>query len=87
MVRALNELSYEPRLFGGAMIGLQFTPAKAQLGALLNGIVINENYVPEPSMSFPGLADVLTRYQQRAAAAGTDPLGSGRRSHIRRCRS
>jgi branched-chain amino acid transport system substrate-binding protein len=75
MVRALNELSYEPRLFGGAMIGLQFTPVKAQLGALLNGIVINENYVPEPTMNFPGLADVLTRYQQRAAAAGTDPLG------------
>jgi branched-chain amino acid transport system substrate-binding protein len=75
MVRVVSELGYKPRLFGGAMIGLQFTPVKAQLGPLLNGIVINENYVPEPTMNFPGVDDVLRRYQQRAAAAGTDPLG------------
>src|SRR5438105_8487160 len=43
MIRAANELGYRPRLFGGAMIGLQFTSAKAQLGPLLNGILINEN--------------------------------------------
>jgi branched-chain amino acid transport system substrate-binding protein len=75
MVRVVNELGYKPRMFGGAMIGLQFTPIKAQLGALLNGVVINENYVPEKTMNFPGVDDVLKRYQQRAAAAGTDPLG------------
>src|SRR5437764_1561714 len=75
MVRVVNELGYKPRMFGGAMIGLQFTPIKAQLGPLLNGVVINENYVPEQTMSFPGVDDVLKRYQQRAAAAGTDPLG------------
>jgi len=75
MVRAVSELGYKPRMFGGAMIGLQFTPVKAQLGPLLNGLVINENYVPEPTMNFPGVGDVLKRYQQRAAAAGTDPLG------------
>ena len=75
MVRVVNELGYKPRLFGGAMVGLQFTPIKAQLGPLLNGIVVNENYVPEPTMRFPGVDDVLKRYQQRAASAGTDPLG------------
>ena len=75
MVRVVNELGYKPRMFGGAMIGLQFTPIKAQLGPLLNGVVINENYVPEKTMNFPGVDDVLKRYQQRAAAAGTDPLG------------
>jgi branched-chain amino acid transport system substrate-binding protein len=75
VVRVVNELAYKPRMFGGAMIGLQFTPIKAQLGPLLNGVVINENYVPEKTMSFPGVDDVLKRYQQRAAAAGTDPLG------------
>jgi len=75
MVRAVNEVGFKPRMFGGAMIGLQFTPVKAQLGPLLNGLVINENYVPEPTMDFPGVGDVLKRYQQRAAAAGTDPLG------------
>lgn len=75
MVRAVSELGYKPRLFGGAMIGLQFTPIKAQLGPLLNGVLVNENYVPEPTMHFPGVDDVLKRYQARAAAAGTDPLG------------
>jgi len=75
MVRAVNEVGFKPRMFGGAMIGLQFTPVKAQLGPLLNGLVINENYVPEPTMDFPGVGDVLKRYQQRAATAGTDPLG------------
>ena len=75
IVRAINELSYRPRMFGGAMIGLSFTAIKTQLGPLLNGIVINENYVPEPTMKFPGVEDVLTRYQHRAAGAGVDPLG------------
>src|SRR4051812_45925013 len=75
MVRVVNELGYKPRMFGGAMIGLQFTPIKAQLGPLLNGVVINENYVPEKTMNFPGVDDVLKRYQQRAAAAGTEPFG------------
>jgi len=75
MVRAVNELDYKPRQFGGAMIGLQFTPIKAQLGPLLNGVVVNENYVPETTMKFPGIENVLDRYQKRAAGAGVDPLG------------
>ena len=75
MVRAVNEVGYKPRMFGGAMIGLQFTPIKAQFGPLLNGIVINENYVPEPTMKFPGVDAFLKRYQERASAAGVDPLG------------
>ena len=75
MVRVVSELGFTPRLFGGAMIGLQFTTIKAQLGPLLNGVLVNENYVPEPTVQFPGVEDVLKRYQQRAASAGTDPLG------------
>lgn len=75
IVRAVRELNYTPRMFGGAMIGLTFTALKAQLGNLLNGIVINENYVPEPTMEFPGVDGVLRRYQEKAAGAGIDPLG------------
>jgi branched-chain amino acid transport system substrate-binding protein len=75
MVRAVNELDYKPRQFGGAMIGLQFTPIKKQLGHLLNGVVVNENYVPEATMKFPGIENVLDQYQKRAAGAGIDPLG------------
>ena len=75
VVRAVRELNYTPRMFGGAMIGLTFTSLKAQLGNLLNGIVINENYVPEPTMKFPGVDDVIRRYQKKASGAGVDPLG------------
>jgi len=57
------------------MIGLQFTPIKAQLGPLLDGIVVNENYVPEPTMNFPGVDSFLKRYRERAPAAKVDPLG------------
>jgi branched-chain amino acid transport system substrate-binding protein len=48
---------------------------KAQFGSLLNGIVINDNYVPEPTMRFSGIDEFLKRYQQRAPVAGVDPLG------------
>jgi len=75
MVRAVRELNYTPRMFGGALIGLTFTAIKAQLGELLDGIVINENFVPEPTMKFPGVDDVLRRYQEKAKGAGVDPLG------------
>lgn len=75
MLRALNEVGYKPPMFGGTMIGLSFTPIKVQFGSLLNGIVINENYVPEPTMKFPGVEAFLERYQARAPAAGVDPLG------------
>ena len=75
IVRAVNEIGYAPGMFGGAMIGLQFTPIKAQLGPLLNGLVINENYVPEPTMKFPGVDDFLRQYQERARGAGVDPIG------------
>jgi branched-chain amino acid transport system substrate-binding protein len=75
IVRSVSELAYKPRMFGGAMIGLSFTSTKVQLGPLLNGIVTNENYVPEPTMKFAGIDDFLKRYQERAQGAGVDPLG------------
>jgi branched-chain amino acid transport system substrate-binding protein len=75
MVRAIHEVGYAPRMLGGAMIGLQLTPIKAQLGSLLNGLVINENYVPEPTMKFPGIEAFLTKYQERARGGGVDPIG------------
>jgi branched-chain amino acid transport system substrate-binding protein len=75
MVRAVDEAGYKPRMFGGAMIGLSFASTKTQLGPLLNGIVNNENYVPEPTMKFSGVDEFLKRYQERAPAAGVDPLG------------
>jgi branched-chain amino acid transport system substrate-binding protein len=75
IVRSVNELEYRPKLFGGAMIGLSFTAVKSQFGPALNGIVTNDNYVPEPTMKFPGIDDFLQRYQERAPRAGVDALG------------
>jgi branched-chain amino acid transport system substrate-binding protein len=75
IVRASNEVGLKPKMFGGGMIGLAFTPIKGQLGPLLNGIVAYDVYVPEPTMKFPGIDDFLKRYQEKAAAQGVDPLG------------
>jgi branched-chain amino acid transport system substrate-binding protein len=75
LIRAANEIGIKPRIFGGAMIGLGFTPIKMQLGPLLNGIVNYETYVPEPTMKFPGVDEFLKAYQEKAPAAGVDLHG------------
>src|SRR5580658_6603157 len=75
MIKTVNELSFHPKMWGGAMVGLQATAFKLQLGPLLNGIVNFETWLPVKSMEFPGALELLKKYQERAAAAGTDPLG------------
>jgi len=75
MVRAMKEVNFKPKMWGGAMVGLQATVFKQQLGPLLNGIVNYETWLPVKSMEFPGSAELLKKYQERAKAAGTDPLG------------
>ena len=75
MVRAVNELGFKPKAIGGAMVGLQSTAIKAQLGPLLNGFINYEFWLPVQKMQFPGVADLISRYQARAAAEGVDPLG------------
>ncbi len=77
IVRAANEIGLTPKMFGGTMIGLLITPIKAQLGPMLDGIVIMESFVPAPTFNFPGLADVLKRYRAVAAGEKIDPLGVG----------
>ena len=75
ILRAASEVGLKTMLFGGSMVGLQTTALKTQLGPLLNGIVINENWLPAPTMQFPGVLDFLKRYQAKAASEGVDPLG------------
>jgi branched-chain amino acid transport system substrate-binding protein len=75
MVRAVNELGFKPKAIGGAMVGLQSPSVKMQLGPLLNGFINYEFWLPVPKMQFPGVADLISRYQARAAAEGVDPLG------------
>jgi branched-chain amino acid transport system substrate-binding protein len=75
MVRAINEIGFKPKMVGGAMVGLQNTSIKSALGPLLNGIVNYDFWLPVPKMLFPGVQDVMTKYQAKAASAGVDPLG------------
>jgi len=75
MVRAMKEVDFKPKMWGGAMVGLQATVFKQQLGPLLNGLVNNDTWLPVKSMEFPGAMELLKKYQERAKAAGTDPLG------------
>jgi len=75
LVRAVNELGFKPKAIGGAMVGLQSTAVKTQLGPLLNGFINYEFWLPVKKMQFPGMADLISRYQARAAAEGVDPLG------------
>jgi branched-chain amino acid transport system substrate-binding protein len=76
LVRAANEIDLKAKMFGGAMVGLFATSIKMQLGPQLNGIVFNENFVPSPKLlAFPGLKEVLARYQAKAPELKIDPVG------------
>ena len=75
MVRAANEIGLRPKMMGGGMVGLQATVFKTQLGPLLNGIVNYDFWLPVPKMEFPGVADLMKKYQARAGSEGVDPLG------------
>ena len=63
IVRAVSEINYKPKMIGGAMVGLQATAIKRQLGPLLNGWVNYETWVPAKSMMFAGTEDFLKKYQ------------------------
>ena len=75
ILRAVDETGFQPKLLGGAMVGLQSSSLKVQLGPLLNGVVNYESWLPAPTMQFPGVMEFLAKYQARAAAEGTDPIG------------
>jgi branched-chain amino acid transport system substrate-binding protein len=74
IVLSANELGLTPKIFGGAMVGLQATVFKDKLKSKLNGIVNYETWVPSPKLMAPAEA-FFKIYQERAKAAGVDPLG------------
>jgi branched-chain amino acid transport system substrate-binding protein len=75
MVLAANEVGLTPKMFGGALVGLQATVFKDKLKDKLNGIVNYETWVPDKKEMYEGTADFFKEYQSRAKAAGVDPLG------------
>ena len=75
IIRAANEIGLSPKMFGGTFIGLIITAVKMQLGPLSNGIITNEAVLPTKTFDFPGLKELLAKYQPVAAKDGLDPLG------------
>ncbi|WP_234680291.1 amino acid ABC transporter substrate-binding protein [Bradyrhizobium monzae] len=75
IIRTAHEINLEPKVFGGAMVGTQYAAIKQQLGEALNGVVSFEQYIPEPTVKFPGIEDMLKKYQAKAAEVGVDALG------------
>jgi branched-chain amino acid transport system substrate-binding protein len=75
IVRAVNEIGFKPKMIGGGMVGLQATAIKTQLGPLLNGWTNYDFWLPVPKMNFPGVDELMKKYQARAQAEGVDPLG------------
>ncbi|HVJ25320.1 MAG TPA: amino acid ABC transporter substrate-binding protein, partial [Burkholderiales bacterium] len=75
IIRAVNEIGVgsQVQMFGGGMVGLQFTPIMTSLGSLLNGITNYNSYVP--GMKYPGIQEFFQRYTKRAQEAKVDPLG------------
>lgn len=71
LIRTAQEIKLEPKMFGGAMVGTQYTTIKQQLNEALSF----EQYVPEPTVKFPGIEAMLKTYQARAVQQGVDALG------------
>src|SRR5215471_16896373 len=69
LLRASNEVQFRPKLYGGAFLGLLVTGIKQQLGALINGLVNHEFYIPAASLQFAGTKEFLDEYQKRARRA------------------
>jgi branched-chain amino acid transport system substrate-binding protein len=75
MLRAATEVGLKTRFFGGGLVGLQYTALKLQFGPALNGVIDYDFWIPAKSMNFPGITEFLKKYQEKAKAAGVDPLG------------
>jgi branched-chain amino acid transport system substrate-binding protein len=75
IVLAAHEAGLKPKVFGGAMVGLQATVFKNKLGPALNGIINYETWVPSDKVMFPETKAFFAKYQERAPALKIDPLG------------
>jgi branched-chain amino acid transport system substrate-binding protein len=75
MIRAARELGLKTQMFGGAMVGPQYAGIRSQLAESLNGVVNYELWAPGEKMNYPGVADLLKKYQARAKEKGADVLG------------
>jgi branched-chain amino acid transport system substrate-binding protein len=75
IIRTAHEIKLHAKMFGGFMVGTQYAAIKQQLGDALNGILSYEQYIPAPTVSFPGIEEMLKKYQAKAAERGVDAFG------------
>jgi len=75
LLRAISEIGLKTNMFGGALVGVATAALRQQLGPLMNGIVVVENWEPAKTMEFSVIWDFLKQYQAKAPAEGVDPLG------------
>jgi len=75
LILAINKEGLQSKLIGGAMIGPQNGSVKLELGPLLNGLVNYEYWLPVEKLMYPGVKEMIEKYQARAQQEGTDPLG------------
>jgi len=75
LVRAIDKEGLQAKVVGGAMIGPQNGSVKTELGPLLNGLVNYEYWLPVEKLMYPGVQEMIEKYQARAQQEGTDPLG------------
>ncbi len=75
IIRSAREVGLHTRMFGGALIGIQYAAVKKQLGESLNGVFGFEIYTPAKALQFDGTQEFLKKYQARAVTEGADVLG------------
>jgi branched-chain amino acid transport system substrate-binding protein len=74
-IRSVHELGLNTKIFGGSPTGPQSTSIKMSLGSMLNGIITFDWWLPAPKLEFPGVVELMKKYQERAPKEGVDPLG------------
>ncbi len=74
-LKAAKEVNFVPKLIGGPLIGAQYASVQMDLGPILENVLAIHTWVPEPTLSFPGINEFLKKYQQQAVKEGVDPLG------------
>ena len=90
IVRAVGEIGVgaSVKVFGGGMVGLQYTPIMESLGSALNGILNYNTYVP--GMRYEGIDEFLCAIRSaRCKPRSTRSASTIRRSSMRsdRCSS
>jgi branched-chain amino acid transport system substrate-binding protein len=71
----VSKIGLKPKMIGGAMVGLQSTATKTELGPLLNGWTNFDFWLPVPKMQGAGAHELMKKYQARASLEGVDALG------------